>query len=88
MLLTAAQRYHHQFSFRRSLVFSLFIEVRLMYWFAIKICDRFISDPGWNIVRDPFYQAPYAYKGNLWIGYDDEESLKAKVSNLPTLSLK
>merc|ERR1712063_216923 len=47
-------------------------------WGYNEICDRFISDPGWNIVRDPFYQAPYAYKGNLWIGYDDEESMKAK----------
>ena len=48
--------------------------------FVEKICDRFISDPGWTIVRDPYYQAPYAYKNDLWMGYDDKESMKAKVN--------
>ena len=63
--------------------FLLCKAVHLMYWFVNQICDRFTSDPGWTIVRDPYYQAPYAYKGSLWIGYDDQESMKAKVSNLP-----
>ena len=34
---------------------------------------------GWTIVRDPCYQAPYMYKNNLWIGYDDEQSVILKV---------
>ena len=31
--------------------------------------------------RDPTQQVPYAVKGNEWIGYDDEESLKLKVND-------
>lgn len=33
----------------------------------------------WKIVIDPHIQAPYAYKDNMWIGYDDVESLYLKV---------
>ena len=27
---------------------------------------------------DPYYQSPYMYKGNLWMGYDDSASLAKK----------
>lgn len=56
-------------------------------WGYNEICERFISDPGWTIVRDPYYQAPYAYKNGLWIGYDDKESLKAKAQYAASMNL-
>jgi len=56
-------------------------------WGYNEICDRFTSDPGWTIVRDPYYQAPYAYKGSLWIGYDDQESMKAKAEYAAYMNL-
>merc|ERR1712071_326127 len=34
-------------------------------WGYNEICDRFTSDPGWTIVRDPYYQAEYAAYMNL-----------------------
>ena len=43
------------------------------------MCDKF-NQGGWNGVVDPYYQAPYAYKGNQWIGYDDANSLAIKVT--------
>lgn len=36
-------------------------------------------ETGWTSVRDPVYQAPYAYRNNQWIGYDDQQSLTLKV---------
>lgn len=34
---------------------------------------------GWQVVRDPSLAiGPYAYKGNLWISYDDYTSIAAK----------
>lgn len=44
-----------------------------------QICVKLASESGWTIVHDPLYQAPYAYKGNQWIGYDDQNSLALKV---------
>ena len=31
--------------------------------------------------------APYAYSGRSWVGYDDVESVKAKVSGVPYCSI-
>jgi len=56
-------------------------------WGYNEICERFAADPGWTIVRDSYYQAPYAYKGNLWIGYDDQESFKAKAEYAMSMNL-
>lgn len=53
-----------------------------------EVCEMFLKDPtGWTVVRDPYYQAPYAYKGNVWIGYDDKESLKAKAEYAMSMNL-
>lgn len=41
----------------------------------------------WNIVRDEFVRAPYMFKGNQWIGYDDIESIKEKVNFLKSRGL-
>lgn len=31
------------------------------------------------MVVDPYYKAPYAYKDNQWVGYDDMTSIGEKV---------
>ncbi|XP_046632543.1 acidic mammalian chitinase-like [Daphnia pulicaria] len=48
-------------------------------WGYNEICEKFAAEPGlWTVVVDPSYMSPYAYKGNQWIGYDDQNSLKTK----------
>lgn len=48
-------------------------------WGYNEVCEKFAAEPGlWTVVVDPFYMSPYAYKGNQWIGYDDQQSLKTK----------
>ncbi|CAN7938609.1 unnamed protein product, partial [Ixodes hexagonus] len=44
-----------------------------------EICTL-LSSGGWSKSRDPNANAPVIIKGNQWIGYDDAESLAAKVS--------
>uniref|UniRef100_A0A224YJQ1 chitinase n=1 Tax=Rhipicephalus zambeziensis TaxID=60191 RepID=A0A224YJQ1_9ACAR len=44
-----------------------------------EICDQLKASKDWKITRDPKVVAPVAVKGNLWIGYDDAQSLTAKV---------
>uniref|UniRef100_V5HC81 chitinase n=2 Tax=Ixodes ricinus TaxID=34613 RepID=V5HC81_IXORI len=43
-----------------------------------EIC-RYLDEGGWNVTRDPDVNAPVAVKDKVWIGYDDVESLTAKV---------
>ncbi len=33
---------------------------------------------GWTVAYDDFQKVPYAYKGNQWVGYDDQNSIKLK----------
>jgi len=48
-------------------------------WGYNEICERFISEPGqWTVVQDLYYQAPYAYRGRYWVGYDSPESIQRK----------
>jgi len=42
-----------------------------------EICDKIKA--GATVHRDPNQKVPYAVKGNEWIGYDDEQSLRDKV---------
>ena len=37
---------------------------------------------GLTVVRDNAVQAPYGFKGDQWVGYDDVESLTRKVNTL------
>jgi len=46
-------------------------------WGYNEICKS-LGQGGWSVVRDSCYQAPYAAKGNLWIGYDDIQSITVK----------
>ncbi|XP_077514282.1 chitinase-3-like protein 1 isoform X2 [Amblyomma americanum] len=52
-----------------------------------EICSQLQSSKDWKITRDPRVVAPVAVKGNLWIGYDDAQSLTAKVEFLRSLGL-
>jgi len=49
------------------------------FWGYNEICEKLMQDPtGWNIVVDSYYQAPYAYRGQQWIGYVDLTSARIK----------
>ena len=41
----------------------------------------------WTVVVDDCYQAPYAYNGPYWIGYDDEESMRVKAKFINFLDI-
>lgn len=41
-----------------------------------------ICNKGLTVVQDNPAKAPYGYKDDQWVGYDDEESLKLKVNSL------
>lgn len=44
-----------------------------------EICD-FLHEDNTTLVWDNEQQVPFAYRGNQWVGFDDERSLKTKVS--------
>lgn len=50
-----------------------------------EVCS-FLSQPNTTLVWDSEQQVPFAYRGDQWIGFDDERSLKTKVSNNVTNS--
>lgn len=43
-----------------------------------EIC-LYVKNEGWNEVFVPKVEAPYAYKGNQWVGYDNKKSIEIKV---------
>lgn len=47
-----------------------------------EICD-FLQVDNTTLVWDNEQQVPFAYRENQWVGFDDERSLKTKVS--PTI---
>jgi chitinase len=48
-----------------------------------EICD-FLHEGNTTLVWDNEQQVPFAYRGNQWVGFDDERSLRTKVSWLKT----
>jgi len=46
-----------------------------------------LSSESWTVVTDPYYKTPYAYSGNQWVGYDDEESTRLKCNLAKSLGL-
>lgn len=52
-----------------------------------EICTQLLASKDWKITRDAGVVAPVAVKGNLWIGYDDAQSLTAKVLFARSLGL-
>ncbi len=48
-----------------------------------EICD-FLHEDNTTLVWDNEQQVPFAYRGKQWVGFDDERSLRTKVSWLKT----
>jgi chitinase len=48
-----------------------------------EICD-FLHEPNTTLVWDNEQQVPFAYRGNQWVGFDDERSLRTKIEWLKT----
>ncbi|GFV83266.1 probable chitinase 2 [Trichonephila clavipes] len=44
-----------------------------------EICEMQTTQK-WNVVWDDYYMAPYAYQDRQWVGYDNEASIRLKVS--------
>ncbi|XP_044759513.1 probable chitinase 10 [Coccinella septempunctata] len=44
-----------------------------------EICD-FLQEDNTTLVWDNEQQVPFAYRGNQWVGFDDERSLKTKMA--------
>lgn len=57
------------------------------FWGYNEICEEFKADASWKITRDSCYQSPYAVKGNLWLGYEDQESLTQKGRYIAAMGL-
>lgn len=51
-----------------------------------EICS-FLAAPNTTLVWDSEQQVPFAYKSDQWVGFDDERSLKTKVSGVIVLKL-
>lgn len=52
-----------------------------------EICDR-IKNKGWTVVRDSEGRmGPYAYNGNQWVSFDDQDTLKRKSHFIRKLGL-
>ena len=48
--------------------------------FEFQVCKELQN--GATRVWDPEQRVPYIVKGDMWVGYDDPESIKEKVSRL------
>ena len=46
--------------------------------YGFEIC-KYLKLDNWTRVWSRERQIPYAYKANQWVGYDDEESIQAKL---------
>ncbi|XP_037083613.1 acidic mammalian chitinase-like [Pollicipes pollicipes] len=51
-----------------------------------EIC-KLLEQGGWTNVRDPDQKAIYSYKGSIWVGYDDLESMKLKTDYIKSMGL-
>ena len=46
-------------------------------WGYNEICDE-LNKGGWTIVKDEKVVGPYAFKNDMWIGYDDHDAIRVK----------
>ncbi|KAK9501597.1 hypothetical protein O3M35_012294 [Rhynocoris fuscipes] len=52
-----------------------------------EICDK-IQNRGWKVVKDEEGRmGPYAYKGDQWVGFDDQETIKRKSEYIRQMDL-
>jgi chitinase len=49
-----------------------------------EVCD-FLQEDNTTLVWDNEQQVPFAYKDDQWVGFDDERSLRTKVSFHPSI---
>ncbi|KAH9388348.1 Cht9p [Tyrophagus putrescentiae] len=53
-----------------------------------ELCQMFRNaSQTWITHYDEYYEAPYAYNGQLWVGYDDLKSLSCKLAFLKSLDV-
>uniref|UniRef100_A0A2P2HWG6 chitinase n=1 Tax=Hirondellea gigas TaxID=1518452 RepID=A0A2P2HWG6_9CRUS len=46
-----------------------------------EICKKQVSEPGlWRVVWQKAHQAPYMFRQNMWVSYDDDNSVGLKVA--------
>ncbi|KAL1417024.1 hypothetical protein MTO96_027226 [Rhipicephalus appendiculatus] len=53
---------------------------------SMQICESF-NRGKWTVVKDPYFMAPYAFQDRQWVGYDDMESITAKVEFAKAMGL-
>lgn len=46
-----------------------------------------VCQQSWTIIRDEYYHAPYGYRDNQWVGYDDPDSIREKCQFSTSLGL-
>lgn len=45
----------------------------------LQICESIAASDEWEVVQpNPSAMGPYAFKGDQWVGYDDEDIVKLK----------
>lgn len=50
--------------------------------FCCQICER-INKRGWTVVKDSENRmGPYAFHGNQWVSFDDQDMIRLKVGQL------
>lgn len=53
-----------------------------------EICEKQVSESGaWRIVWQKAHQAPYMFRDNMWVSYDDDNSIGLKVAFAQSRSL-
>lgn len=51
-----------------------------LIYYVFQICEKQVSEPGlWRVVWQKAHQAPYMFRDNMWVSYDDDNSLGLKV---------
>lgn len=52
-----------------------------------EICDS-VKNEGWKVIQpNPRAMGPYAYKGNQWVGYDDDQIARRKAEYVAQMGL-
>ena len=48
----------------------------------LQICEKQVAEAGlWRVVWQKAHQAPYMFRDNMWVSYDDDNSLGLKVKH-------
>ncbi|KYN27929.1 Chitotriosidase-1, partial [Trachymyrmex cornetzi] len=56
----------------------IYLKLKIKHLF-FKICESIADSDEWEVVQpNPKAMGPYAFKGNQWVGYDDEDIVKLK----------